>query len=147
MTTVRMPTPLLALALLLGAGGTWLGLTAVRGPALVTCAAGSQVMQRVELVFGMSRKGRPDIAEAEWRLFLDREVTPRFPDGLTVLSGDGQWRSPAGVAVKEPARLLLIWIRPTADLGDRIEAVRTAWKQAHAQDSVLKAEGASCVAF
>lgn len=104
-------------------------------------------MQRVELVFGLSRKGRPDIGDAEWRLFLDREVTSRFPDGLTVLAGDGQWRNPAGVAIKEPARLLLIWAKPSADLGVRIEAVRNAWKQAHAQESVLRAVGTSCVAF
>ncbi len=135
----------LVLALVVVAGAAWLGLSG--GPSAAACATGASRMARVELVFGLSRKGRPDIGEADWRLFLDREVTPRFPDGLTVLAGDGQWRSPAGIAVREPARLLLIWVKPAGDLDARIEAVRTAWKQAHAQESVLRAQSWSCVAF
>ncbi|MBS0242022.1 MAG: DUF3574 domain-containing protein, partial [Proteobacteria bacterium] len=66
---------------------------------------------------------------------------------LTVLSGQGQWRSPSGVAVKEPSRVLLVWAKPAPDLGQRIELVRTAWKKAHQQESVVRAESASCVAF
>lgn len=147
MTSERRQSALLVLALALGAGGTWLGFTSARGPVLAGCSVDGDLMQRIELVFGLARRGRPDIGEAEWRQFLDREVTPRFPDGLTVLAGDGQWRDPAGIAVKEPARLLLIWAKPATDLGVRIEAVRTAWKQAHTQDSVLRAMATNCVSF
>ncbi len=145
MTSSPLQSALLALALAIGAGAAWLGLSG--DPSATPCPAGASRMVRLELVFGLSRKGRPDIAEAEWRLFLDREVTPRFPDGLTVLAGDGQWRNPAGVAVKEPARMLLVWVKPAADLGPRIDAARAAWKQAHNQESVLRAEGSSCVSF
>ena len=104
-------------------------------------------MQRVELVFGMSRAGRVDVGEDEWTAFLAREVTPRFPDGLTVLAANGQWRGASGSVVREPARVLLIWIARSPDLETRIEAVRAAWKAAHAQESVLRADGASCVSF
>jgi hypothetical protein len=104
-------------------------------------------MQRVELVFGLSRKGRTDVSDAEWAQFLDREVTPRFPDGLTVLAGSGQWRNSAGVVIKEPARVLLVWVKPAADLEARITAVREAWKASQQQESVLRADGTSCVTF
>src|SRR5688572_3392697 len=48
---------------------------------------------RSELYFAVGNEdGTGTIDEAKWREFLDREVTPRFPDGLTVLDGYGQWR-------------------------------------------------------
>jgi hypothetical protein len=104
-------------------------------------------MQRVELAFGLSTKGRDTIGETEWAAFLDREVTPRFPDGLTVLSGQGQWRNSSGHIIKEPARVLLVWVRPAGDLEARIDAVRAAWMAEFFQESVLKAVGTSCVGF
>jgi hypothetical protein len=47
-----------------------------------------------ELYFGLgpaddSAKG---VSEQEWRAFLDKEVTPRFPSGLSVFEVYGQWR-------------------------------------------------------
>ncbi len=46
--------------------------------------------------------------------FLAKEVTPRFPDGLSLFSGYGQWRNPEGRILKEMSRLLLIWYVPDA---------------------------------
>ncbi len=136
---------MLALVGALGVGGLWLAWPSHHGtPA---CRAGATPMMRLELVFGLSRAGRPDVVEAEWLAFLDREVTPRFPDGLTVLAGLGQWKSPAGVAVREPARLLLVWVRYTPDLDARIEAVREGWKRAFEQTSVLRSDSMDCVSF
>ena len=137
----------LALSFALGAGGAWLVAGGIRPGPDTHCAAGGLPMRRVELVFGLSRKGRTDISESDWSAFLDREVTPRFPDGLTVLAGQGQWRNAAGVAIKEPSRLLLVWAKPVTDLEARIDAVREAWKRAHDQESVLRADGWNCVAF
>ncbi|KPB77637.1 Lipoprotein [Pseudomonas syringae pv. maculicola] len=39
---------------------------------------------------------------ARWREFLDKEVTPRFPDGFTAFDAYGQWRD-KGAA--QPERL------------------------------------------
>ena len=40
-----------------------------------------------ELVFGRSSDdaAHPSVSEADFTRFLDKEVTPRFPDGLTVI--------------------------------------------------------------
>src|SRR5688572_14266036 len=47
---------------------------------------------RSELYFAVGNEdGSDNIDEARWRDFLDRQVTPRFPDGLTVIDGHGQW--------------------------------------------------------
>lgn len=119
------------------AGGGWQG----------ACAAPGARMLRLELVFGMGRKDGTEIEDAEWRAFLDAEVTPRFPDGLTVFSASGQWRNSEGRIVKEAARVLLVWLPDEAAAQPRIEAVREAWKQRHRQESVLRVTETSCVAF
>lgn len=52
---------------------------------------------RSELYFGVGEETGPadrpqaePISEAAWRAFLDKEVTARFPDGLTVFDAYGQ---------------------------------------------------------
>ncbi len=56
------------------------------------------------LYFGLGPADHPDqgISEARWREFLDREVTPRFPDGLSVADVYGQWQ---GKGQPAPERL------------------------------------------
>ena len=105
-------------------------------------------MARLELVFGLSRKGAEPVTEAEWQEFLDTEVTPRFPDGLTVLTGYGQWRGKDGKVAKEASRILLVWHVPDETTEARIIAIREAWKTRFNQESVLRADDAtSCVSF
>jgi hypothetical protein len=127
----------LLFALVVAGIGTALLLGIGRGGSeMAVCANGDRALRRVELVFGLSRTGRTDVSETEWSDFLAREVTPRFPDGLTVLGANGQWRNSAGTLVREPARLLLVWAAAAPDLDQRIEHIRTAWKREQQQDSV-----------
>ena len=101
----------------------------------------------MELLFGLGRQRSGEIREEEWRTFLEAEVTPRFPAGLTVLAAYGQWRSPSGLMIKEPSRMLVIWYRHEAMAEAAIEAIRGAYKQRFGQESVLRVDGASCVSF
>jgi len=149
MSGQRWGIPLLALALAIAAAGAivlWSPRLGGPGGASL-CANNDSALRRVELVFGLSRKGRADISETEWSDFLAHEITPRFPDGLTVLAGNGQWRGPDGTVVREPARLLLVWTPPAPDLDGKIEHIRSAWKREQQQDSVLRAVGTDCVSF
>lgn len=118
---------------------------------LVACAPACREpasrMARLELLFGADRAGASPVSGAEWSLFLDSEVTPRFPDGLTVIDGAGQWRGGSGSVLRERARLLLIWYRPTARSEADIEAIRAAYRQRFGQESVVRADGVSCVSF
>ena len=95
----------------------------------------------------MGKKDGSEVSDAEWRAFLDAEVTPRFPDGLMVLTGDGQWRSNMGRRAKEKARIVEVWYRPAADSEAKIEAIRTAYKGRYGQESVMRVDGVSCVSF
>ena len=127
----------------LGAGAV----TAYRLVAAPSCRAGAAPYARLELLFGLGRQRSGEISEGEWRAFLEMEVTPRFPAGLTVLAANGQWRSPSGLMIKEPSRMLVIWYRQEATSEAAIEAIRGAYKARFGQESVLRVDGASCVSF
>jgi hypothetical protein len=144
----NMKLPMIALAFAgLGAGAvTTYRLTAPDGR-IVTCRPGATALARLELLFGMGKKDGSEVSDAEWRAFLDAEVTTRFPDGLMVLTGDGQWRSSVGGRAKEKSRIVEIWYRPSADSDARIEAIRSAYKGRYGQESVMRVDGVSCVSF
>ena len=102
------------------------------------------------LYFGLgpadaSDKGVPDAA---WRDFLDKEVTPRFPSGLSVIDVYGQWQ---GKEQKTPERvrtkLLVIDYPDTRDNRDRIESIRLAWKKKTGDQSVLKVTQPADISF
>ena len=100
---------------------------------------------RSELYFGVGEETGPadrpqaePITEATWRAFLDKEVTSRFPDGLTVFDAYGQWLFRGA---KEPNRLktkvLVVLHEDTPQRRADVEAIRLAWKQATGHQSVL----------
>lgn len=96
---------------------------------------------RTELFFGTAK---PDgvVTPEEFQLFLDEFVTPRFPDGLTVVKGDGQFRGADGITIKEDAFLLILlypFEQRTAG-SKRIEEIREEYMKRHQQESVLRAD-------
>jgi len=119
----------------------------VENEAGIACRASAKAMARLELLFGSSRRQGAPISEEEWTAFLDTEVTPRFPNGLTVISGPGQWRGKDGHVEKERSFVLVVWYEPTSFADAQIEAIRSAFKQRFAQESVMRVDGASCVSF
>ena len=102
------------------------------------------------LYFGLGLADHPEqgISEQEWRAFLDKEVTPRFPSGLSVLDVYGQWQ---GETETEPERLrskmLIIYYQDSAENRDKIAAIRTAWKQKTGDQSVLEVTEPADVSF
>jgi hypothetical protein len=102
------------------------------------------------LYFGLGPADQPGqgISESAWRDFLDKEVTPRFPDGLSVLDVYGQWQ---GKQETKPERLhsklLVIDYPDTAENRGKIEAIRAAWKQRTGDQSVLRVTQAADVSF
>ena len=91
--------------------------------------------------------GRGKANEARWAQFLAREVTPRFPDGLTVYETTGQWRDPATKAIaRERSRVLRI-IVPADTPADKIAAVAEAYKKQFRQKSVGVVTRQVCASF
>ncbi len=135
-------------ALLLAASGCAAGHDRPRPvEARLSCPAGAESWARTELYFGLSRPDGSVISDAEFQGFVDDEVTPRFPDGLTLLAGAGQWRGDDGAIVKEESRVLVLLHPETPEVEAELEAVRGAYIEQFAQESVLRVDGASCVSF
>ncbi len=112
-----------------------------------TCRTGATTYTRLELLFGLGKQGGGEVSDEEWRAFIEMEVTPRFPDGLTVLTAYGQWRGRSGEIAREPSRVLVIWHRRGAGGEVDIEAIRQAYKAQFSQESVMRVDGLSCVSF
>lgn len=125
------------------------GLARSVGPAkrLLRCPAGGDLFARTELFFGLSRSAGPDITEAEFSAFLDSEVTPRFPDGLTVLDARGQFRGASGVTIKEGSKLLILLHGGSSSESASIEAIRDQYILLFQQESVLRTDETDCVSF
>src|SRR5262249_24521124 len=124
-------TGLGCLAVGAGAVGAWRAqLPSPSAPAFRSWAA---PMRRVGPLFGHSGRDGRAVAEADWQALHDTEVTPRFPDGLTVLSGTGQWLSGDRVR-KEGSRVLIIFYQPAADSDDKIDAIRSRYKTRFQQE-------------
>lgn len=132
--------------LVLGAAGLAAYRAVLPHAALSSCRPGAAEMARIELLFGTGRKDGTAVGDVEWQAFVETEVTPRFPDGLTVLTGYGQWLS-GGSVRKEGSRVLLIWAPRAPDNDARIEAIRANYKARFEQESVLRVDGLSCVSF
>jgi hypothetical protein len=94
-----------------------------------------------KLYFGLGLADHPEngVSEAQWRDFLDKEVTPRFPSGLSVLDVYGQWRGKNQTAPERlRSKMLIIDYPDSQENRDKIEAIRSAWKQRTGDQSVMR---------
>lgn len=97
---------------------------------------------RTELFFGTAKPDGTAVSDEEWDAFLDTEITPRFPEGLTVLEGAGQWQEADGDIIEEQSKIVvLLYPREAiAESNADIEAIRAAYARAFQQDAVLRAD-------
>ena len=99
-----------------------------------------QQLIRTELYFAA-------IPLPEWNTFLEKEVTPRFPDGLSWFDVQGQWLGKAGRVVKLPSRVLVIIHSPTLEKDRSVDEIRDAFKTKYHQQSVLRVSFAASTSF
>ncbi len=89
-----------------------------------------------ELYFGRN-KPTGQVSERDFQLFLQNEVTPRFPDGLTVLDADGQFLGSSGIIKEKTKLLILIHSNSQADRQE-IQEIIEEYKNKFQQESVLR---------
>lgn len=126
-------------------GGVLLTLLGAGIPALVGAALNSDVghpYQETRLYFGTERPdGRPPVGEREFMGFLDREITPAFPEGLTLQGGRGQWQRDGKVIRETSYEVVLLYPEKEAgERGARIERIREAYEKGFQQDSVGRSD-------
>jgi hypothetical protein len=109
--------------------------------------AAQEIWARTELYFGTARADG-EVTEAEFVEFVDRYITPRFPDGLTLLTGYGQFLGSKGLVIKERSKLLILFYPFQFKGANRlIEEIRTKYKEKFGQESVLRVDSYSAVSF
>ena len=98
------------------------------------------------LYFGLSR---PEgvVSQAEWQGFVDAQVTPRFPEGLTQWEAKGQWREADQPLLHEDSRVLQILHPASAEAEAKIQAIRAEYKRQFEQTSVLRVKSGVAVDF
>lgn len=108
----------------------------------------TELWRRTELFFGCSKPDGSNISEKHFLQFVSAEITPRFPDGLTVLPSRGQYLDTSGTLVKERSMQIILFY-PTAmrDANRKIEDIRAAYKKAFQQESVLRVDTTALVSF
>ncbi|WP_234831284.1 DUF3574 domain-containing protein [Rhodopseudomonas palustris] len=112
------------------------------------CSPPAQPMLTAELAFGRNIGDRPGVSDAEFKRFATEEITPRFPDGFTVLDGTGQWHDPKRHrVVREKAKLVMIVFAENPAKRAALSDIAEVYKQRFSQQSVLVAVRPSCVSF
>ncbi len=132
-----MLRPLFALLPLL------LGACAALEPA---CPLSMQAMISEALYFGTA-KPQGSVSAQEWADFLAQEVTPRFPEGLTVWPAAGQWQGENRQIVREASYVLTLLHPDTLGAEGAVRAITQEYKRRFAQEAVLRVRGKTCVAF
>jgi hypothetical protein len=102
----------------------------------------ADLFARTELFFGSLKPDGSMVSEEAFLTFLDEHITPRFPNGLTLLTGLGQFLTSQGVIIQEQSRLLILLypVEERRDNTEKIEQIRAAYKQTFEQESVLRAD-------
>ena len=120
------------------------------GCAVVARGVAAEPFIRTELFFGTEKPDGSEVTDAEFLGFLDREITPRFPDGLTLVAADGQFRD-GTVIIKERSKLLILLYPQDAarEKSAAIEEIRDRYEREFKQQSVLRADDPRpvCVSF
>lgn len=111
------------------------------------CPTGMDRWIEYRLFFGRSQGTSEVVTDEAWRAFLAEEITPRFPDGLSVMDAAGQWRDASGAIVRERSKLVLI-LAQSGDSGmRRTDEIAQAYRQTFGQESVLRVVTPACVSF
>jgi hypothetical protein len=125
-----------------------LSLSACATVSPLNCSAGASAQLKAELLFGRNIGDRLGVSDDDFRRFLAAEVTPRFPDGLTVIDGRGQYRAgQAGTIVREPSKILVLIIKDEQGERDKLSEIAAAYKERFRQQSVATIVRPVCASF
>jgi hypothetical protein len=94
-----------------------------------------------ELYFGLSIPGGGTVTDEQWQTFLNEVVTPRFPEGLTVILAKGQYLEHSGVLAQETSKVIHIFYKNDSNAqkhSQAIDEIIAEYKQQFHQESVLR---------
>jgi hypothetical protein len=90
------------------------------------------------LYFGRNTAHRLAVSETDWKKFLEQVVTPRFPDGLTTWSAEGQWRNADGSLEREPSFVVELVHPRGAETDRKVDEIAAEYKRRFRQEAVMQ---------
>ncbi len=111
------------------------------------CPEGTDPFVEYRLFMGRNNQTGEVVDDAAWAAFLEDTVTPRFPDGLTVLDAQGQWRGSDGVILRERSKVLIVLAPPGEDRMLLTREISDEYKRRFYQEAVLRVVEDVCVTF
>jgi hypothetical protein len=125
-----------ALILMLGLAGC------MSAPKPRGCPAGQATLRTAQLFLGA--KNARTLSDRDLRRFVEQEVTPRFPDGVTVVDGGDQWKGSENKMIREASKVVLVVLPASGDTHRKVEAVRTAYRAKFKQNPVVVLPPPAC---
>ena len=113
----------------------------------LACEDGGEQWVEYRLFMGRGDGDVEVASDADWEAFLAETITPRFPDGLSVVDVAGQGTTADGTLERERTKMLLVLAPPGDDAMARIGEIGDEYKQRFNQNSVLRVVTNVCVAF
>ncbi len=115
---------------------------------MLTRAESSQkTLIKDELYFGLSKPGGKKISEVEWQQFLNRVITPRFKEGLTVMDANGQYLNNFGKLTKEKTKLIILVYETNPTKNQMVQETISSYKKTFQQEAVLRVTSNVNVSF
>jgi Protein of unknown function (DUF3574) len=116
--------------------------------AQTTCGSAMKQAAVAELMFGRNIGTRLGVTEAKWSRFVEREITPRFPSGFSIVDAKGQWYdNERKTIIHESSKIVtIVFFGDVAD-DPRLREIVSAYKAQFKQQSVGLIVRHPCVSF
>jgi hypothetical protein len=126
----------------------WLLLSSAGASVALECRSPQKEVAVAELMFGRNIGDRTAVSETQFTRFLDREISARFPDGLTVIDATGRWNDrPRHRIMREPSKVVTVVLHDDDKDRQRLDEIVAAYKNRFKQQSVGVMIRPACVSF
>lgn len=127
----------------------WLALCNAAQAAPSACALRSErPMIEAQLFFGREIDSRGPVTKEEWSDFASSVIAKNFPDGFTVIDGEGAWLDPESKAtIHEDSKIVQIVAKQSSHLAAKLTHMMDVYKTQFHQHSVGLVTRQVCAAF
>ncbi len=108
------------------------------------CPGGHPELRTAQLFLTAPPPAR--LSDEDVRRFVEQEVTPRFPKGVTVMDSAGPAKVSDAILVRHAPKVLTIVLPPKGDSYAQVETIRAAYRARFNQDAVVVVPPPSCLA-
>lgn len=99
------------------------------------------------LYFGTAIPAGGIVSTEQWETFVAREVTPRFPKGLTSWRAKGQWLGENGELQHEESYVLYVVHPDTPESETAVRAIIDRYRTEFRQEAVMRVRSSVCVSL